>query len=399
MKYKIYDPLYLKPFVKENTYLDISALVVTYNRAPYSIKSANFRFNPLLWSLSSIIEQKPPIREIIVIDDGSKISNYAKDVVEYLKKTGNIDIRYYSNKNNLGCSISRSIGVKYAKYEYVYFADDDCIRAPFALFGAHIAFKKLLKEGKKVAAINLPLYNRATVPLTIIKKKQIGRIDTKNMIFTSTVNSFPSEYINKPKFIDNKHKILMPFVVKNPNAHLLCKTSIMKKCKFAIKRFNWKNSYAEESFFTYRLKKYDQYVYYLPDPKCHAVHLVYGLNGRRALIGKDWKSNDNISLNEMVRRSTKLNLNTGCRVSPEKHMYSKILALFSYFAGYSSKTAKKWVFKSYDSFVKSVEVDNLRLNDHTKHRKESIWKAAIIEGIKTNKVDFNWSDIKGEING
>ena len=72
-------------------------------------------------SIFSALNQTYQNKEIILINDGSTDSiTEIKDIVDKHK-----EINLYSNKDNLGASFSRNIGIKLAKGRFIAFLDSD----------------------------------------------------------------------------------------------------------------------------------------------------------------------------------------------------------------------------------------------------------------------------------
>jgi len=202
---------------------------------------------------------------------------------------------------------------------------------------AELVLNKLKRYKQNITGLNLPVYNRATVPTKIIKMDDIGKIDASTGIFNSTSDSFPIEYISSPRFIDEEENLLWPFPVQNINAHLLCEADILKSCEFSVLPANEINGYAEEAFFMRRVKAIGKEIMYWPDPKAHAVHMLYGLGGNLCLKGADWLSNKNPSLSEMVKESSIPRRNTGNRTTPELYEFAKRITLDKIFSDLSGE--------------------------------------------------------------
>jgi glycosyltransferase involved in cell wall biosynthesis len=73
--------------------------------------------------IQSILNQTFTDFEIVIIDEYD--SNYKTE--SYIKKFQDRRIRYFRNKKQLGLSQSRNVSLKYAKGEYVFFTDGDCV--------------------------------------------------------------------------------------------------------------------------------------------------------------------------------------------------------------------------------------------------------------------------------
>ena len=72
--------------------------------------------------IKSILEQTFTDFEIILIDDLS--NDRTKNIIEMFNDKR---IRYFRNKKWLGISKNRNLGIKYAKGEYIFFTDGDCV--------------------------------------------------------------------------------------------------------------------------------------------------------------------------------------------------------------------------------------------------------------------------------
>lgn len=88
----------------------VSIIVPVYNTSLYLRKC-----------LDSLVNQTYDKIEIIIINDGST-DNSDEIINEYVKKYSNI---VYYNKENEGVSLTRNLGLKVSKGEYVMFVDSD----------------------------------------------------------------------------------------------------------------------------------------------------------------------------------------------------------------------------------------------------------------------------------
>lgn len=79
------------------------------------------RHKEVMKAVSSVLKQTFENYEIILVDDGSKDDIYE---VEELAKN-NSKVKLYRNKNNLGASRSRNIGIEKATGDYIAFLDSD----------------------------------------------------------------------------------------------------------------------------------------------------------------------------------------------------------------------------------------------------------------------------------
>ena len=120
----------------------ISIVIQTFNRV---IKLHNL--------LKSIIAQTYKKFEIIIIDDHS--SDDYTSIIDFLSKN-QIDFTYHKNNENLGAPLSRNIGSKLCKYDYISFVDDDDDWKFNRLEECHKMIKKLNQK-------NLIIYSFAEV--------------------------------------------------------------------------------------------------------------------------------------------------------------------------------------------------------------------------------------------
>lgn len=89
----------------------ISVILPTFNRA-----------NTVTNSIDSILNQTFNNLELIIINDAS--TDNTKDVIKaYQKKDSRLVL--VQNRKNLGCSLSRNVGLSYAQADTIAFMDDD----------------------------------------------------------------------------------------------------------------------------------------------------------------------------------------------------------------------------------------------------------------------------------
>jgi glycosyltransferase involved in cell wall biosynthesis len=97
--------------------LPVSVVVPTHDRAAL-----------LLATLESVLAQRPPAREVIVVDDGSTDDTPAR--LAPLAAAGRIR---YVRQANAGLSAARNAGARLATSDYLLFLDDDDLLLPGAL--------------------------------------------------------------------------------------------------------------------------------------------------------------------------------------------------------------------------------------------------------------------------
>jgi len=87
----------------------VSVIIPTFNRSEL-----------ILGTIKNVLNQTWKKLEIIIIDDGT--TDETKHLILSLDDK---ILKYNKNKNNIGCALSRLIGVQMAKGDYIAFLDDD----------------------------------------------------------------------------------------------------------------------------------------------------------------------------------------------------------------------------------------------------------------------------------
>jgi len=390
--------------------MDLSAIVPTYNRCPFNPKKPEGKFNPLYWSLLSLISQRPKLREIIVINDNSQ--DYTKQVLKIVRKKAkaeNVDFIVFTGKKRRGSSRARNIGVKRAKSNFIFFMDDDSIASKYSLFGAFFTLKKLSGQGVKVGAVHLPVYSRFVVPTAAIKGDRIARIDFVQGKFSSFFHRFPKEHLSNPEaFLDDKLKIFRPIQIQNLSGFFL----IPKKRFLSVGGFpnflKWKNSYGEETELACRLMANGYSLFFCPDPKFGLYHGKFGENSEipinRKLMRKlkNKRLLNSFSLSELNKECAKQRVDTGNRVDTEQWYYSKIISFFVIFYPRNMKGALSWVEHTKRAFVETNNskkfADGKWNVIEEKSKREEIWYRAILDGLElVSKRDKDevWDFLRG----
>lgn len=353
----------------------ISAVIPTYNRCPYNIDK--LKYNPTWWASVSLSNQKN-IGEIIFVDDGS--TDYTEKVIKEIDKRLPIDIRYIKNDSNIGLGASRNKGVSVSKYDKLWFMDDDCV-----IIGEDViprlehAFDLMEHRRVRVGSISLPVSGNS-LESQIVNGFEIGKVDKKTGTMFACNSKFPKEYVGKENELcfDKKYGLLIPFNVEYSHAVFLCKKDSFQKVG-GFPTPQWKNAHTEEAQFLKKLQGEGYGVYYLPslDPSFRVFHCRYG-DPNFTRIPYDF-SVDGISFNEILKQSSQLRLDTGCRVDRESEFLSHVLSEMVFiFSHYNEKTGIRNLQTKLSSLNNGryfPEVDNGL----------SIFREAVSEGIELLK--------------
>lgn len=118
---------------------NVSIIIPTYNR-----------LNILKETVNSIFHQTFQNWELIIVDDMS--TPETRSYVEALMKVDH-RVRYFRNDSKRGPSGSKNVGITNAKFDYVFFVDDDLPLMPDVLEIITDDFDKLTSRGKNVGGI------------------------------------------------------------------------------------------------------------------------------------------------------------------------------------------------------------------------------------------------------
>ncbi len=405
-----YSENYLDKFESElPEKINVSAIIPTFNRVPYNPNKEEINLNPLYWCLTSLLNQKPKLNEIIVINDNSNdFTNRLVLKFKKMQKSKDIKIILIKNKKRVGSSISRNIGVKKASSDFIFFMDDDCIAKKYSVFGAYYTFVKFSEEQIKVGAIHLSSYTRINYPFKIARIDNIGKINLEKGIWTGNHDCFPEKYLqnNGNYFFDDDYKILRPIQIQNLGGCFLTSKKRFMTTKGFPDFFFWKNSYGEETELACRFMENGYSLFFSPDPKFGLYHGRFGDSKKIFVNKKDFKKHkddfliENLKLEKINKECSNHKDNTGNRIDIEDWYYSKIISFFIIFYKRNRNGALNWVKNVKKFFVE----DNIRkfgiskwMNLEDKEKREEIWYNAIIEGLElvTKKTkDEIWDFLK-----
>lgn len=376
---------------------DASFLMVTYNRCPNK-KLSN---NPLFWSIITLLNNKfYNLNDFIIVDDFS--NDYTRETVNYINKKYNKNLRYYRNKAHRGCSLSRKIGMSYAKNRLIFMGDDDCLYPEYFIF-AGLATYGLLKNKYKIknlAVLNFPVYERNIFPHSTERKEKIGKLYLNKTFFYHNFDKLPETYIRKPKYLDNNKNLLMPIKVDTFYGVNLCDKVLIKRAGNYLDLSGWSNSYSEHIELSHNINKKGYNIYHQPDPKLGCIHLKYGAMSRDKLNVMDNKytvPGINSTIKELFDLSDKEIKNTGARLNDEEFHINEIGSLFSFYLKISKKLGVKFALKEYKSFVVNNQIfSSTPSRRHIrKANRKQIWIDAIKKGcnITHKQTSIDYTDI------
>ncbi len=373
---------------------NVTCIFTTYNRCPFNPNTEKGKYNPLNWSIKSIFEQRPKVREIVVVDDAS--TDYTRIVSKILKKDAQekgIIFRYIRHKINKGTPIGRNTGVKHATSDFVFFMDDDCIAFKYSVYGALKTYNEMQKIGLNVGVVQLPVYTLNINPLKTIKMNEIGRFDFAKGYSTTNFSFFPKEYLDEKRdiFIDKEKKLLRPIQIQFLIGVFLCSKKVYKNVGGFPTYINWKNAAAEEPEFGCRLLDNGYILFMQPDPKVGVFHGKFGyktvikFSQHDKTVTFNEKVIGNITLREIIRECRTPRENTGNRCSPEDWYYSYVIGRFIIFYKRNPLGALNWTKRIFDSFViknsKKISPPN-KIQIATQEERQKIWYSAIVDGLK-----------------
>lgn len=149
----------------------ISVIVPTYKRESFF----------LVRSIDSILGQTYENFEIIIVDDNANPENkdYKKEVKLLIKKYNTNKIVYLENKENIGGSLSRNVGIRAAKGEYITFLDDDDKYLPEKL---RRQVKMMMKNNWDMSFTDLKICNTSNKVIDFREYSKIKNFSKKSLI-------------------------------------------------------------------------------------------------------------------------------------------------------------------------------------------------------------------------
>lgn len=357
----------------------ISVVVTTFNRCP----AENPILNPLIWCLQTLSEEAHGIiDEFIIIDDAS--SDYTKESVGWFKSNYDFRVKYMRQDERKGCSYSRNKGLAKAANNIVFFTDDDCLFKPGALAGSVLSFMEVGAHQGPVAILNLPVYDRDTIPLRYESINRIGKRDFDNCWFYHNFDTFPKEYGSFRSLTNGE--LTPSFEVQTfKGVTLASKEAILDVGGF-LDLSMWETDYSEHIELSYELSKSGYKMFHLPDPRVGVLHLQFGSpTAKTTQIDIDQCREFqglSISMQEVFTISGLEYDSTGCRVSDEVFHENEIGTFFAFYLKLSEEHAIRFALKEHKNFVIDMKTfTNLTNKIPRKDYRQEIWEKALWRGL------------------
>lgn len=210
----------------------ISVIIPSYNRA-----------HLLSYTLPTYIQ--PKVGEIIIINDAS--TDNTEQVIKTLTKKYNI-IKYVKLKHNRKQPYAKNVGIKLAKYKYIYFGDDDSFLLPNTLE----ELIKTMNDYKCDIVGARALYMNNNIELrhlnNYLEKCNSQHSAKKRLVNFNNLEFNFNLYFDYPQKSDMVH------------ACFLIKSKLAKKILFDTNYIG--NAYREETDFLMRAHKLNALMYY-----------------------------------------------------------------------------------------------------------------------------------------
>lgn len=324
----------------------ISCVIPTYNRCPHRDR---VELNPPWWAANSLAKQKN-VGEIIFVDDASE--DYTEETIARIIEKTQIPILFLRNDENIGCGKSRTKGVDAARYDKIWFMDDDCIVVDKdVLLKLEFSFDFLRQRRRKVGALTLPV-SGDSLESKLVSMEEIGRVDREKGVMLGCYTKFPINYLESPDrfYIDREREIFLPLQVELMGGVFLCSKQAYQETG-GFPTTPWRNACAEEPHLMMTMQQLGYDVFYSPslNPQFRVFHCRYGDSDyKRAPYNIEI---DDVSFNEILQESSRVIKGTGNRVSKEEEAYSGILSdmvfMFRFFGkevGFNNLRTKYSVF-------------------------------------------------------
>ena len=303
----------------------VSIVIPTYNRCLYHDNERN----PLMWCISSIIQQNFAGVEIVIVDDASTDETSKKMKTLCSEDVNGVDVKYVVNEDRMGSSVSRNIGVGLSSKELVLFFDDDCIfMSKEALSSMVYSFNEKQRQGNPMGAMHLPVYYRSNQSKDVLPVNEILGINYEKARINCNTSSFPEELneLTEDSYYEDTN-ILRPFEVNNLRGVFLCNRQAYIDVG-GFPNYFPTPSLGEEHKLAQRLTKGGYKLFFSPDPKSALLHFKYGREDKEPIMPLvplyDNAVEFPLSLMEMVDESRYVRDDTGNAVTTEESMYSYV---------------------------------------------------------------------------
>lgn len=303
----------------------VSIVIPTYNRCLYHDNERN----PLMWCISSIIQQNFAGVEIVIVDDASTDETSKKMKTLCSEDANGVDIKYVVNEERMGSSVSRNIGVGLSSKELVLFFDDDCIfMSKEALSSMVYSFNEKQRQGNPMGAMHLPVYYRSNQSKDVLPVNEILGINYEKARINCNTSSFPEELneLTEDSYFEGTN-ILRPFEVNNLRGVFLCNRQAYIDVG-GFPNYFPTPSLGEEHKLAQRLTNGGYKLFFSPNPKSALLHFKYGREDKEPIMPLvplyDNAVEFPLSLMEMVDESRYVRDDTGNAVTTEESMYSYV---------------------------------------------------------------------------
>lgn len=361
---------------------EISIIIPTYNRCPFSI--SEYYKNPLIWSLLSIINSNlQNLHKLIIVDDNS--TDFTEENVEKIKREfEDVNIVYVKLNKRYNASIVRNYGLKYVDSKYVFFMDDDCIIYPNVIENALKAYKTLDKK-VKLGALHFPVYLRKDTYDGVIVEKEIGKLYAKDGKIFSNFRMYPIEKKAQIK-IDEELYIDAPVEIDFFHEVFLITTALIKKVGGFCENMKLKSILSEGLYLAMKMRKYNLHHYQIVDPLFKIIHFRYG-SFQDSKIDETYKNivpipQINLSLEQMIKMSNIKNTSTGGRTNTLEIIKESISSRYAVFLYLDKEGAAKWGEYTYNALLNNVDDKMLKFPQVNidVELKEKLWQDAIKQG-------------------
>ncbi len=239
------------------SYLILTLIIPTNNRGL------------ILKSLLSKLTLQHGKFEVVIVDDAS-IDN-TEEIVKDKSKDLNFGLTYIKLKYQIGLPSARNVGLKFAKYDFIGYLDDDCIPIRKDLLSR--AYKWLSLNNEGIVGVGGPVYRQYDSSESVESKSSIinffhpSRWIKLFLTIIDTISYNPKE---------------LTFTNSIPGGNCFFNKRIVLKCG-GFDPIYGGNFYREETDLCIRIKRYGKLVF---DPKMPVNHLFIDYGGCRRSIDK-----------------------------------------------------------------------------------------------------------------